>query len=468
MRCFRRSLRSRGLPVVVLQDAAEPLLAPDTAKLDRSGADRGSFSQRRGEPERRVRASAVVVVDVLVQEMIQMPGPEHDEVIEALGLDALDEPLDVGVEVRRAVRKLHGLDAGLGECFAECTVTCGELAVAVAEQEPGLGHVPGQRGDEPPDHLFAPGRVGIRSACRYVSPAGPRVHEHQRERVLQARGRQHAEGQEVAGPQGLGVRLQELVPRPLAAGRAGRQPCLLQDVDDRGSGDAADSELLEFAENPHVAEPGLPRDPQHDRPDLLGRARAARPGGGCLPLLRPLTGLAHPLQECLGPDDRDQGPDGRTERLSEPDQPRSLLRRDPDLAGDLRPKDLVLRFQVLDLPVELVPPGPGQDREQAADWVWHRGIVADRWTRCAAGRRWNLVRPCPSAVVSPSGPRRNGIAALSACSPAGRWFFYRRLVSASRARDGVFAHRPQSERRAASAACRAPRRTPVTRRPRSW
>jgi hypothetical protein len=29
---------------------------------------------------------------------------EHDEVVEAFGLDALDEPLDVGVEVRRAVR----------------------------------------------------------------------------------------------------------------------------------------------------------------------------------------------------------------------------------------------------------------------------------------------------------------------------------------------------------------------------
>jgi hypothetical protein len=46
-----------------------------------------------------------------------------DEVVEAFGLDALDQPLDIGVEVGRAVRQLHGR---------------GEPAVAVTEQGLGL------------------------------------------------------------------------------------------------------------------------------------------------------------------------------------------------------------------------------------------------------------------------------------------------------------------------------------------
>lgn len=83
---------SRGLPVVVLENSAEALLA---ANLDRPGADRRWPAHRRGEPERRMRPLAVVVVDVLGEQMVQVPSPEHDEVVKALDLDALDQPLDV-------------------------------------------------------------------------------------------------------------------------------------------------------------------------------------------------------------------------------------------------------------------------------------------------------------------------------------------------------------------------------------
>jgi len=45
-----------------------------------------------------------------------------DEVVEALDLDALDQPLDMGVEVGRPVPQLRGLDADLGQRSAEGAV----------------------------------------------------------------------------------------------------------------------------------------------------------------------------------------------------------------------------------------------------------------------------------------------------------------------------------------------------------
>lgn len=139
---------SRGLPVVVLEHAAKPLPAANLVGHDRPGADRWRGADRRGEAERGMRPLAVVVVDVLGQEMVQVPSPEHDEVVEAFGLDALDQSFDMGVEVGRGVRQAHRLDPGLGQGRTECAIppaARGELAVAVVEQQLWQGHALGQR-----------------------------------------------------------------------------------------------------------------------------------------------------------------------------------------------------------------------------------------------------------------------------------------------------------------------------------
>lgn len=61
---------SRGLPVVVLENAAEPLFAADLARSDRPGADWRLPAKRRGETERHVRPLTAVIVDVLGQQMV--------------------------------------------------------------------------------------------------------------------------------------------------------------------------------------------------------------------------------------------------------------------------------------------------------------------------------------------------------------------------------------------------------------
>jgi hypothetical protein len=46
----------------------------------------------------RVWPLLVVVFEIFGDQMVKVPRPQHDESVEALDLDALDEPLDDGVE----------------------------------------------------------------------------------------------------------------------------------------------------------------------------------------------------------------------------------------------------------------------------------------------------------------------------------------------------------------------------------
>ena len=41
--------------------------------------------------------------EVFAGEVVQVPCPHHDEPVQALALERLDEPLHVSVEIRRAV-----------------------------------------------------------------------------------------------------------------------------------------------------------------------------------------------------------------------------------------------------------------------------------------------------------------------------------------------------------------------------
>lgn len=99
---------SRGLPVVVLDDPAQSLLAPHLMGLDESSTGRRGSSRWRGEVQGRVRPLAVEVVDVLREEVVEVGSAEDDEVVEALGLNALEQPLHMGVEIGRSVGQGDG------------------------------------------------------------------------------------------------------------------------------------------------------------------------------------------------------------------------------------------------------------------------------------------------------------------------------------------------------------------------
>ena len=52
-------------------------------------------------PQPLMRPLGVVVLDVLANQIVEVLLAEHQEVIEALDLQRLNQPLDVGVGVRR-------------------------------------------------------------------------------------------------------------------------------------------------------------------------------------------------------------------------------------------------------------------------------------------------------------------------------------------------------------------------------
>ena len=87
----RHGHRSGGLAVVVLEQPAEALLADDLARLRWWQAS----GRRWHVADALVRSALVVVVDEFADEVVQVVLTEHDEVVEALLLERLHEPLGV-------------------------------------------------------------------------------------------------------------------------------------------------------------------------------------------------------------------------------------------------------------------------------------------------------------------------------------------------------------------------------------
>lgn len=67
-----------------------------------------------------VRPLVVVVLDVLRHQVIHVPAIEHDELVQPFLLDALDEPLHLGMQVHRAIYQRAHLDACLLQHVVEC------------------------------------------------------------------------------------------------------------------------------------------------------------------------------------------------------------------------------------------------------------------------------------------------------------------------------------------------------------
>src|SRR5258706_3179530 len=80
------------------QPPAQPLLTEDISGRLR----RRRCPIQRPVPHRLVWPLNMIMLDVLAADVVQVLTSEHDELIEALPLDRLHEPLDVGILARRA------------------------------------------------------------------------------------------------------------------------------------------------------------------------------------------------------------------------------------------------------------------------------------------------------------------------------------------------------------------------------
>ena len=124
----RSRVISHGFSLVELEDATEPL-----ATLD--GTHSGSASARHWDDvsDALVGAFVLVVLDVLGDDVAQVPVAQGDDVAQTLLANGPHEPLRVGVEVRGPRGKANELDARCGEGALEVR---GVQRVAVDDEVP--------------------------------------------------------------------------------------------------------------------------------------------------------------------------------------------------------------------------------------------------------------------------------------------------------------------------------------------
>lgn len=136
-------MNSSRCPRIRFQQSAKPLSAADFVELGnrRPGWFSLFLSAVRLRRDQRLVLQAlmrpfhVIVLQKLLAQVIEMPEPEHDKVIETFLLDRLDEPLGVDVHVRRAKGDFHRFDSfgvdrlvkGLAEGGIPITTNFGDL-----------------------------------------------------------------------------------------------------------------------------------------------------------------------------------------------------------------------------------------------------------------------------------------------------------------------------------------------------
>src|SRR5262245_12512390 len=120
--------------------------------------------------------------------------------------------------------------------------------------------------------------------------------------------------------------LQEVVPRPLPALRAGVETFLLQNLDHRRTRDRTDAKALQLAQNAGVAEAAFAGDPHDEGANVRG-GRATAGASSYAPRF-PL-GL-QPAQKGPRRDNGDQVLDGRPQLATVAEQPLPLPRSHVD------------------------------------------------------------------------------------------------------------------------------------------
>src|SRR4030095_10322082 len=91
--CRNSARRSGGLPFVLVDQTAEPIMAHDRAARPPQLA----AGRRSRQPERLVRTRRVVVVDVLTKHLLEVPAPNDEQPVQALAPDRADPAFGVGV-----------------------------------------------------------------------------------------------------------------------------------------------------------------------------------------------------------------------------------------------------------------------------------------------------------------------------------------------------------------------------------
>jgi hypothetical protein len=215
---------SGGAPILVDQ-SVEALPTHDHARAN------GVQWLRRVEVERKMRSLAVVMLDVLAKNRLQMALAEDDQLVQSFVAQGLDHPFAVGVGSRTPVGREGDPGTFAGENLIELV---DELGVPIMDGQPDGSLELVQLPAQVPCLLSDPGGVGMGGAiCVQNAPTGD-LHEDQHVESL----KQHSvDGEEVVRNDRSGVGAEKLRPGRSIAARCGRNPMPAKYASDGGCGD---------------------------------------------------------------------------------------------------------------------------------------------------------------------------------------------------------------------------------------
>jgi hypothetical protein len=160
-----------GSPDVLAEHPAEPINT-----LDRTGRRCGWQGRGRLQRQAPVRASVVVMIDELAQNLIEVPLAEDKNVVKALTAGCSDPALRDGIHSRASVGGLEHLH-GLGPEYL--IKAAAELGVAISDQEPCSDIAILQRPSQVPSLLEHPFLGRVISTASKMDPAGAEFDEEE-------------------------------------------------------------------------------------------------------------------------------------------------------------------------------------------------------------------------------------------------------------------------------------------------
>src|SRR5512132_3895658 len=177
---------------VLMEETAEPIAAANLTSLTLADDVQTGGWTRRLQPKRPVRTMTVVVVDIDPEHTLQVPSPDDQQPVKALGPDRPYPSLRQGVRVGRLYRR----DQHLGAVRAEHVIEArGELRVAVAEHKAQSSPSLVEYQEQVPGLLGDPGAIRVGRHPGQVDPPGVQFDEEQHIQPPQPDG---VDGEEVA------------------------------------------------------------------------------------------------------------------------------------------------------------------------------------------------------------------------------------------------------------------------------
>jgi hypothetical protein len=367
----------RRLAIVVLQQSAKPRLASDFRHRDDIVRLAFPLSLRMKDQfvfQALMRSACVVIVDRFAEQVIRVLFPEDVEVIQNLGFERLDDPLNVGYNV-------WGTDGGLldlGTRVREFGVeTRSELAVPIMHHDfnAQLG-LPGE-----PKHgvglLLGPGIVRVLRAGRDVDSPRFDVNKYEHKHLANSQASNDSLREKVAFPERGSMDLDELVPRTDAPFRTRVESVFPQDVANGASANNTDAQFLQLAQNASEAPAILAGHFQVQPPKI-------DPGSGPTffpPCHRQSPALANPAAKRVGVNDRDELIHGLAQLRTKANQPVPFVRSERNSGRQLISQDSILDLQVADMPSQFFLGRSGKYQEKPSVDVTHRG----NFIKCSRG-----------------------------------------------------------------------------------